>query len=371
MLSYIIRRLLLIIPTLLGILLINFIIVQAAPGGPVEQVISQIKGHNVDSTSRIAGTDKGDVSSQSTIIQTNQSSDASSKYRRSQGLDPEFIAELEKYYGFDKPAHERFYIMLKNYIKFDFGESYFKGKKVIDLIIDKMPVSISLGLWTTLIVYLISIPLGIKKAVRDGTKFDIWTSTAIIIGYAIPSFLFAIALVVFLAGGSFLDIFPLRGLTSSNWESLNWFEKILDYLWHITLPVASLVIAGFATLTMLTKNSFMDEISKLYVSTAKAKGLSEKKVLYGHVFRNAMLIVIAGFPAAFISVLFTGALLIEVIFSLDGLGLLGYESVLNRDFPVVFATLFIFSGLGLLLHLISDLAYVVIDPRIDFETRDT
>jgi len=278
---------------------------------------------------------------------------------------------LEKYYGFDKPAHERFYILLKNYIKFDFGESYFKGKKVIDLIIDKMPVSISLGLWTTLIVYLISIPLGIKKAVRDGSEFDIWTSTAIIIGYAIPSFLFAIALVVFLAGGSFLDIFPLRGLISSNWESLNLFEKILDYLWHITLPVASLVIAGFATLTMLTKNSFMDEISKLYVSTAKAKGLSEKKVLYGHVFRNAMLIVIAGFPAAFISVLFTGALLIEVIFSLDGLGLLGYEAVLNRDYPIVFATLFIFSGLGLLLHLISDLTYVVIDPRIDFETRDT
>ena len=371
MLSYIIRRLLLIIPTLLGILLINFIIVQAAPGGPVEQVISQIKGHNIDSTSRIAGTDKGDVSSQSTIIQTNQSSDASSKYRGSQGLDPEFIAELEKYYGFDKPAHERFYIMLKNYIKFDFGESYFKGKKVIDLIIDKMPVSISLGLWTTLIVYLISIPLGIKKAVRDGTKFDIWTSTAIIIGYAIPSFLFAIALVVFLAGGSFLDIFPLRGLTSSNWESLNLFEKILDYLWHITLPVVSLVIAGFATLTMLTKNSFMDEISKLYVSTAKAKGLSEKRVLYGHVFRNAMLIVIAGFPAAFISVLFTGALLIEVIFSLDGLGLLGYESVLNRDYPVVFGTLFIFTLFGLILHLITDLTYVVIDPRIDFETRDT
>ena len=370
MLSYIIRRLLLIIPTLLGILLINFIIVQAAPGGPVEQVISQIKGHNIDSTSRIAGTDKGDVSSQSTIIQTNQSSDASSKYRGSQGLDPEFIAELEKYYGFDKPAHERFYIMLKNYIKFDFGESYFKGKKVIDLIIDKMPVSISLGLWTTLIVYLISIPLGIKKAVRDGSKFDIWTSTAIIIGYAIPSFLFAIALVVFLAGGSFLDIFPLRGLTSSNWESLNLFEKIQDYLWHITLPVVSLVIAGFATLTMLTKNSFMDEISKLYVSTAKAKGLSEKKVLYGHVFRNAMLIVIAGFPAAFISVLFTGALLIEVIFSLDGLGLLGYESVLNRDYPVVFGTLFIFTLFGLILHLITDLTYVVIDPRIDFETRN-
>ena len=371
MLSYIIRRLLLIIPTLLGILLINFIIVQAAPGGPVEQMISQIKGHNIDSTSRIAGTDKGDVSSQSTNIQTNQSADMSSKYRGSQGLDPEFIAELEKYYGFDKPAHERFYIMLKNYLKFDFGDSYFKGKKVIELIIEKMPVSISLGLWTTLIVYLISIPLGIKKAIRDGSKFDIWTSTAIIIGYAIPSFLFAIALVVFLAGGSFLDIFPLRGLVSNNWENLNLFEKILDYLWHMTLPVLSLVIAGFATLTMLTKNSFMDEISKLYVSTAKAKGLSEKKVLYGHVFRNAMLIVIAGFPAAFISVLFTGSLLIEVIFSLDGLGLLGYESVLNRDYPVVFGTLYFFTFFGLILHLITDLTYVVIDPRIDFETRDT
>ena len=371
MLSYIIRRLLLIIPTLLGILLINFIIVQAAPGGPVEQMISQIKGHNIDSTSRIAGTDKGDVSSQSTNIQTNQSADMSSKYRGSQGLDPEFIAELEKYYGFDKPAHERFYIMLKNYLKFDFGDSYFKGKKVIELIIEKMPVSISLGLWTTLIVYLISIPLGIKKAIRDGSKFDIWTSTAIIIGYAIPSFLFAIALVVFLAGGSFLDIFPLRGLVSNNWENLNLFEKILDYLWHMTLPVLSLVIAGFATLTMLTKNSFMDEISKLYVSTAKAKGLSEKKVLYGHVFRNAMLIVIAGFPAAFISVLFTGSLLIEVIFSLDGLGLLGYERVLNIDYPVVFGTLYIFTFFGLILHLITDLTYVVIDPRIDFETRDT
>ena len=371
MLSYIIKRLLLIIPTLLGILLINFIIIQAAPGGPVEQIISQIKGHNIDSTSRIAGTDKGDVSSQSNNIQTNQSVDTSGKYRGSQGLDPEFIAELERYYGFDKPAHERFYIMLKNYLKFDFGESYFKGKTVIDLIIEKMPVSISLGLWTTLIVYLISIPLGIRKAVRDGSKFDVWTSTAIIIGYAIPSFLFAIALVVFLAGGSFLDIFPLRGLVSSNWENLNWFEKILDYLWHITLPVLSLVIAGFATLTMLTKNSFIDEINKLYVSTAKAKGLSEKKVLYGHVFRNAMLIVIAGFPAAFISILFTGSLLIEIIFSLDGLGLLGYESVLNRDYPVVFATLWIYTLFGLLLHLITDLTYVVIDPRIDFETRGT
>tara|TARA_Y100000590_G_C15714347_1_gene1011368 strand:+ start:385 stop:1494 length:1110 start_codon:yes stop_codon:yes gene_type:complete len=369
MLPYIIRRLLLIIPTLLGILLINFIIVQAAPGGPVEQMISQIKGHNIESTSRIAGTDKGDVSSQKTSIQTSQSIDT--KYRGSQGLDPEFIAELEKYYGFDKPAHQRFYIMLKNYIKFDFGESYFKGKKVIDLIIEKMPVSISLGIWTTLIVYLISIPLGINKALRDGSKFDVWSSTAIIIGYAIPSFLFAIALVVFLAGGSFLDIFPLRGLTSSNWDTLNFFEKILDYLWHITLPVLSLVIAGFATLTMLTKNSFMDEISKLYVSTAKAKGLSEKKVLYGHVFRNAMLIVIAGFPAAFISILFTGSLLIEVIFSLDGLGLLGYESVLNRDFPVVFGTLWIFTFFGLILHLITDLTYVLIDPRIDFETRNT
>ena len=248
--------------------------------------------------------------------------------------------------------------------------SYFKGKKVIDLIIEKMPVSISLGLWTTLFVYLISIPLGIKKAVKDGSRFDIWSSTAIIVGYAIPSFLFAIALVVFLAGGSFLDIFPLRGLTSSNWENLNWFEKILDYLWHITLPVLSLVIAGFATLTMLTKNSFIDEINKLYVSTAKAKGLSEKKVLYGHVFRNAMLIVIAGFPAAFISILFTGSLLIEVIFSLDGLGLLGYESVLNRDYPVVFGTLYIFTFFGLILHLITDITYVVIDPRIDFETRD-
>ena len=369
MLSYIIRRLLLIIPTLLGILLINFIIVQAAPGGPVEQIISQIKGHNVDATARIGGTDQGDVSSKNLNIQ-NQTTDISSKYRGSQGLDPEFIAELEKYYGFDKPPHERFFIMIKKYLKFDFGESYYKGKKVIDLILEKMPVSISLGLWTTLIVYLISIPLGIKKAIKDGSKFDIWTSAAIIIGYAIPGFLFAIFLVVFLAGGSFFDIFPLRGLVSTDWQSLNWFEKILDYLWHITLPVFSLVISGFATLAMLTKNSFMDEINKLYVSTAKAKGLSEKRVLYGHVFRNAMLIVIAGFPSSFIGILFSSSLFIEVIFSLDGLGLLGFEAALTRDYPVIFATLYFFSLLGLIMGILGDIMYSIIDPRIDFESRD-
>ena len=368
MLPYIIRRLLLIIPTLLGILLINFIIVQAAPGGPVEQIISQIKGHNVDATARIGGTDQGEVSSKNLNIQ-NQATDVSSKYRASQGLDPEFIAELEKYYGFDKPPHERFFIMIKKYLKFDFGESYYKGKKVIDLILEKMPVSISLGLWTTLIVYLISIPLGIKKAIKDGSKFDIWTSATIIIGYAIPGFLFAIFLVVFLAGGSFFDIFPLRGLVSTDWQSLNWFEKILDYLWHITLPVFSLVISGFATLTMLTKNSFLDQINQQYVITARAKGVKEKKILYGHIFRNAMLIVIAGFPSAFIGILFTGALLTEIIFSLDGLGLLGFEAAINRDYPVMFATLYIFTLFGLLMNILGDIAMTIVDPRIDFEKR--
>ena len=283
MLPYIIRRLLLIIPTLLGILLINFIIVQAAPGGPVEQIISQIKGHNVDATARIGGTDQGEVLSKNLNIQ-NQATDVSSKYRASQGLDPEFIAELEKYYGFDKPPHERFFIMIKKYLKFDFGESYYKGKKVIDLILEKMPVSISLGLWTTLIVYLISIPLGIKKAIKDGSKFDIWTSATIIIGYAIPGFLFAIFLVVFLAGGSFFDIFPLRGLVSTDWQSLNWFEKILDYLWHITLPVFSLVISGFATLTMLTKNSFMDENKTNYMFQQQKQKDFRKNVFYTVMF---------------------------------------------------------------------------------------
>jgi len=292
-----------------------------------------------------------------------------SKYRGARGLDPEFIKEIERMYGFDKPAHERFFMMLKNYAMFDFGKSYFRDRSVIELVIEKMPVSISLGLWTTLFVYLISIPLGVAKAVRDGSKFDIWTSAVVIVGYAIPNFLFAILLVVLFAGGSFLDWFPLRGLTSSNWEQLGWFDQILDYFWHLTLPIVALVIGGFAGLTMLTKNSFLDQIKLQYVTTARSKGLTEKRVLYGHVFRNAMLIVIAGFPSAFIGILFTGAMLIEIIFSLDGLGLLGFEAVINRDYPVMFASLYFFTLLGLLMNLIGDLMYHVVDPRIDFEAR--
>ncbi len=360
--SYLLRRLLLMIPTLFGIMVINFAIVQAAPGGPVEQMLALLKGHGAEATSRIAGSAGGDA------VSTSQSS-SNTGYRGAQGLDPNLIKEIEKLYGFDKPAHERFFQMMGNYLVFDFGKSFFSDRGVVELVLDKMPVSISLGLWTTLLVYLISIPLGISKAVRDGTRFDIWTSGVVIIGYAIPGFLFAILLVVLFAGGSFLDLFPLRGLVSDNWESLSWPARILDYLWHITLPVIAMVIGGFAGLTMLTKNSFLEEINKQYVVTARAKGLTENRVLYGHVFRNAMLIVVAGFPSAFIGILFTGSLLIEVIFSLDGLGLLGFEAAIKRDYPVVFGTLYFFTFLGLLLNLIGDLMYVVIDPRIDFESR--
>ena len=368
MLNYIFKRLILIIPTLLGILAVNFIIIQAAPGGPVEKAIAQIKGNDVSVTSRFTSSGGEQLqSSQSTQL---SSTSQDSKYRGSQGIDPDLIKELEKQYGFDKPPLERFINMLKNYLVFDFGESFYKDKSVIDLIIEKLPVSISLGLWTTLIVYLISIPLGIKKAVRDGSDFDIFTSSLIIIGYAIPGFLFAIFLIVIFAGGSYLDIFPLRGLISDDWENLSFFNKIIDYFWHLTLPVLAMVIGGFASLTMLTKNSFLDEINKQYVVTARAKGVSEKKVLYGHVFRNAMLIVVSGFPSAFINILFTSSLLIEVIFSLDGLGLLGFEAALGRDYPVVFGSLYIFTLLGLTIKLISDLTYVMIDPRIDFEARD-
>ena len=367
MLNYIFKRLILIIPTLLGILAVNFIIIQAAPGGPVEKAIAQIKGNDVSVTSRFTSSGGEQLqSSQSTQL---SSTSQDSKYRGSQGIDPDLIKELEKQYGFDKPPLERFINMLKNYLVFDFGESFYKDKSVIDLIIEKLPVSISLGLWTTLIVYLISIPLGIKKAVRDGSDFDIFTSSLIIIGYAIPGFLFAIFLIVMFAGGSYLDIFPLRGLVSDDWENLSFFNKVIDYFWHLTLPVLAMVIGGFASLTMLTKNSFLDEINKQYVVTARAKGVSEKKVLYGHVFRNAMLIVVSGFPSAFINILFTSSLLIEVIFSLDGLGLLGFEAALGRDYPVVFGSLYIFTLLGLTIKLISDLTYVMIDPRIDFEAR--
>lgn len=363
MFGYIIRRLLLIIPTLLGIMLISFAIIQATPGGPIENVISRMKGFEQGAESRLNSHNKDFIKS------AQHTTHASTTYRGAQGLDPALIKRLEKMYGFDKPAHERFLLMLENYLAFDFGESFFKNTKVIDLIIAKMPVSISLGLWSTLLIYFICIPLGIKKAVTHGSRFDVTTSTMIIIGYAIPGFLFAILLIILFASGSFWQIFPLRGLTSDNFAQLTMWGKITDYLWHITLPVIAMSIGGFATLTMLTKNSFLDEVNKQYVTTARAKGLTEPQILYRHVFRNAMLLIIAGFPATLISVFFTGSLLIEVIFSLDGLGLLSFESALNRDYPVIFATLYIFSLMGLLLKLLSDLTYTWVDPRIDFEHR--
>ena len=367
MFAYIVRRLLLIIPTLFGIMLINFIVIQFAPGGPVEQMIAEMRGNAADATSAFSG-QGGDVQGSNNEPAAG-GGNSTSKYRGAQGLDPEVIADMEKQFGFDKPLHTRFFNMLSDYIRFDFGESYFRDQRVLDLVLDKMPVSISLGLWTTLLVYLISIPLGIKKAVRDGSRFDVWSSGAVVVGYAIPGFLFAILLIILFAGGRFLDWFPLRGLTSSGWDDMSWPQRIIDYFWHITLPVVAMVIGGFASLTMLTKNSFLDQINMQYVQTARAKGLGERQVLYGHVFRNAMLIVIAGFPSAFISILFTGSVLIEVIFSLDGLGLLGFEATINRDYPVVFATLFFFTLLGLILQLIGDVMYNVIDPRIDFESR--
>jgi microcin C transport system permease protein len=370
MYAYIVRRLLLIIPTLLGIMVINFIIVQFAPGGPIEQILAQMQGTAVEATARFAG-DSGDFAAGGDSSSGESGGgQQTSAYRGAQGLHPEIIVELERQFGFDKPLPERFFTMLWNYVRFDFGESYFRDQQVIDLVLDKMPVSISLGLWTTLFVYLISIPLGIRKAVRDGSRFDVWTSGAVVVGYAIPSFLFAILLIILFAGGRYFDLFPLRGLVSPGWEDFSWLARILDYLWHITLPVAAMVISGFASLTMLTKNSFLDQINQQYVQTARAKGLSERRVLYGHVFRNAMLIVIAGFPAAFISILFTSSLLIEVIFSLDGLGLLGWEAAINRDYPVMFATLFFFTLLGLVLQLVGDVMYHIIDPRIDFESRE-
>ncbi|NDF11408.1 MAG: microcin C ABC transporter permease YejB [Proteobacteria bacterium] len=364
MFAYILKRLLLIIPTLFGIMLVNFIIVQAAPGGPVEQAISQITGTGVGATERFAG-GGGDMLA-APKPQQHSTSNAPSKYRGAQGLEPDVIKSIEKMYGFDKPAHERFWIMMKDYATFHFGDSFFKGRSVVSLVLEKMPVSISLGLWTTLLIYIISIPLGIKKAVRDGTPFDVWTSTAITIGYAIPSFLFAVLLIILFAGGSYVSIFPLRGLTSDGWSEMSLFMKVADYFWHLVLPIVAMVIGGFASLTMLTKNSFIEEIGKQYVLTARAKGCSERQVLYGHVFRNAMLIVIAGFPAAFLSILFTGSLLIEVIFSLDGLGLLGFEAAMNRDYPVMFGTLFFFTLLGLIFNLIGDILYTIVDPRIDF-----
>lgn len=361
--TYLLRRLLLVIPTLWAIITINFFIVQVAPGGPVDQAIASIEMGQGSGFS--AGGDGGGGLARG----PGGKPSVENTYRGARGLDPEIIAEITKRYGFDKPLHERYFKLIWDYVRFDFGNSLFRGSSVIALIKESMPVSISLGLWSTLIIYLVSIPLGIKKAVRNGSAFDVWSSTLIIVGYAIPAFLFAILLIVLFAGGSYLDWFPLRGLVSPHFDSLSWFDKVTDYLWHIALPVLAMVIGGFATLTMLTKNSFLDEIRKQYVVTARAKGLDEKRILYRHVFRNAMLLVIAGFPATFISMFFTGSLLIEVMFSLNGLGLLGYEATVSRDYPVMFGTLYIFTLIGLLLNILSDICYTLVDPRIDFEGR--
>jgi microcin C transport system permease protein len=380
--AYIFRRILLIIPTLVGIMVINFALTQFVPGGPIEQVLARVEGSGDSIQAITGGADAG----------VGQQEAGGGNYVGSRGLDPEFLASLEVQFGFARivcapgftgtpsvsapecvkepiPAWERFLMMMWNYIQFDFGESHFRSISVVDLVLEKMPVSITLGLWSTLIAYLISIPLGIRKAVRDGSSFDTWTSGVIIAAYAIPGFLFAILLLVLFAGGSYFRWFPLRGLTSDNWEELTMWGKVADYLWHITLPVIASTISSFATLTLLTKNSFLDEIKKHYVMTARAKGLTESRVLYGHVFRNAMLIVIAGFPAVFISVFFGGSLLIEMIFSLDGLGQLFYRSAVERDYPVIFGTLYFFGLMGLLVGILSDLMYIWVDPRIDFERR--
>ena len=371
MVAYLIRRLLLVVPTLIGIMMINFFVIQVVPGGPVEQLIAQLSGTAVEATARIGGTAAEETLSQRQDLQgTDASAASSSKYRGARGLDPALIKEIEVMYGLDKPLPVRFLDMMKAYLTFDFGNSFFQDRRVLDIVLDKMPVSISLGLWTTVLVYTISIPLGITKAVRDGTRFDVATSSVITVGYAIPNFLFALLLIIVFAGGRYLSWFPLRGLVSENWAELSTLGKIVDYLWHLVLPITAMVISGFATLTLLTKNSFLDQIGMQYVMTARAKGLSERRVLYGHVFRNAMLIVIAGFPGAFISIFFSGSLLIEVIFSLDGLGLLGYEAAINRDYPIMFASLYFFSLLGLVMGIVSDLTYAFIDPRIDFASRE-
>ncbi|NIC03911.1 microcin C ABC transporter permease YejB [Billgrantia bachuensis] len=354
---YILRRLLLMIPTLVGIMLLNFIIVQAAPGGPIDQMLARFEGvDSMVSTRMDAG--GGDV-----VVRDES--------RGARGIDPRFIEQLEQQFGFDKPAHERFLGMMRDYATFDFGNSFFRDRPVVELMIERLPVSVSLGLWTTLLVYLISIPLGIRKALHHGSRFDVWTSGLVIVGYAIPGFLFAILLIVLFAGGSYWDLFPLRGLTSPDFGELSTWGKVKDYFWHITLPVTAMTIGSFATLTMLTKNSFLDEIHKQYVLTARAKGASDSRTLYGHVFRNAMLIIIAGLPGALVTIFFTGSLLIEVIFSLEGLGLLGFEAVMQRDYPVIFGTLFLYTLIGLILKLVSDLTYVWVDPRIDFETRES
>ena len=356
MAAYLLRRLLLILPTLFGIITINFAVVQFAPGGPVEQMMAELKG-------------KGDATARMTGGGNEVASSDPGSYRGARGLEPEMVNEIKRLFGFDKPPLTRFWIMLRDYATFDFGRSFFRDQTVIGLIVQKMPVSITLGLWSTLLIYLVSIPLGIAKAVRDGSRFDVATSAAVLVGYAVPGFLFAILLVVLFAGGSFVQWFPLRGLTSTGAENWAWPARALDYLWHIVLPTTALVVGGFASLTMLTKNSFMEEIRKQYVTTARAKGASERRVLYGHVFRNAMLLVVAGFPAAFIGILFSSSLLVEIVFSLDGIGLLGFESAIRRDYPVMFGTLYIFTLLGLVMQIVGDMMYTVVDPRIDFESR--
>jgi microcin C transport system permease protein len=356
---YVLRRLLLILPTLLGIMIVNFLIIQFAPGGPIEQIVAQSAGLNMSSTQAI-----------SAAGQMAATSGGGPVYQGSAGLPPEMLAELEAQFGFDKPAHVRFVTMMWNYLRLDFGRSYFQDRPVFELVVERLPVSISLGLWTLFLVYTVAIPLGVAKAVRDGTAFDVWTSAIIFTAYAIPGFLLAVMLIVFFAGGSYLDWFPMRGLVSDNFAELSLFGKIADYLWHMALPLTALTVGGFATLAMLTKNSFLEELGKPFVTTARAKGLPERRVLYGHVFRNAMLIVIAGFPAAFVSILYSGALLIEVIFSLDGIGLLGFDAAIKRDYPILFGTLFVFTLIGLIMQLIGDIVYTLVDPRIDFETRE-
>ena len=353
--AYLVRRLLLVIPTLFGIIAINFAVIQLAPGGPVEQAIAELKGHGTALSSRITGAGS-DVQS-------------AGSYRGAQGIDPAIIAQIKKVFGFDKPPLVRFRDMILGYLRFDFGRSFYRDATVLQLIEQKMPVSISLGLWSTLLIYLVSIPLGIAKAVRDGSRFDVATSAVVLVAYAVPSFLFAILLVVLFAGGSFVQWFPLRGLTSDGFASFSLWGKITDYLWHVVLPTVALVVGGFASLTILVKNSFLEEIRKNYVVTARAKGAGERRVLYGHVFRNAILLVVAGFPQAFISLLFSSALLVEIIFSLDGLGLLGFESAIRRDYPVIFGTLYLFTLLGLVMQIVGDMLYTVVDPRIDFDAR--
>jgi len=366
--AYILRRLLLLVPTLFGIILINFAVTQFAPGGPVEQMLAEMRGQGDTTLGRLTGEGGGETRAPRPQEQTSGEGPRST-YRGAQGLDPALVDEIERAFGFDKPAGERLWEMITSYLRFDFGRSLFRDRPVVDLIMEKMPVSISLGLWSTLIIYLVSIPLGIRKAVRDGTRFDAWTSGVVLLGYAIPAFLFAILLVVLFAGGSFVQWFPLRGLTTSGSETWPFWQRALDYAWHMVLPTIALVIGGFAGLTMLTKNSFLDEINKQYVLTARAKGAGDTRVLYGHIFRNAMLLIIAGFPAAFIGILFTGALLVEIVFSLDGLGLLGFEAAIRRDYPVMFGTLYIFTLLGLIMQIVGDISYTLVDPRIDFSAR--